>query len=527
MNRYLYSFLLAAISTLTTTAQQWYPLYQGPIPNNLTDTTPELYAGQPNDVDWYFKVTKPMIQVFTPAKEKANGTALLLFPGGGYGGLAWKTEGTNMSKTFNEKGITCFIVKYRLPNHAIQTNAEQVPLSDAIAAMYWVKQHAQQYNIDTTKIGAIGFSAGGHLAATFANLAPINAKPAFSILVYPVITMQQPLTHMGSRTALLGQQPTPDSIDRYSNELQVTDHTPPTYITHTGDDNVVPVQNSIALYEALQRHQINSELHLFPTGNHGFILHQPTSQWLDPMIKWLNAIGMTKPDIDGTGRHVILTFDDASQSHYSTIPSMLKQFNFGATFYVCEFPPDFADSTKYMTWPQMRQLSKMGYEIANHTGHHTGITGLPAKEAESETAFIEAKCKQWGIPKPTSFCYPGYGTDSAFLPILKKHGYQTARTGGDRPWNPKTDHPYYVPAYTINGNNPAYFYNALSQATTDNVIVFCVHGVPDNAHDWVSTPPEIFRQYLQYLHDHHFTVTSMRDYLKKYPQRVIAGPSHP
>jgi peptidoglycan/xylan/chitin deacetylase (PgdA/CDA1 family) len=220
------------------------------------------------------------------------------------------------------------------------------------------------------------------------------------------------------------------------------------------------------------------------------------------------------PNINEKGKTVILTFDDASQSHYSIIPAMLRKYGFGATFYICEFPPDFADSNKYMNWRQIAALSKMGYEIGNHTWHHAVIKGLSDSAVQSEVGYIEQQCLEYGIPKPTSFCYPAYVTDSAIFPLLKQHGYLTARTGGDRPWEPKKDNPYLAPSYTIKGNYPAYFYNALAQATKENVIVFCIHGVPDKAHDWVNTPPEVFAVYLQYLHDHHFKVLSMRSYTR-------------
>lgn len=223
------------------------------------------------------------------------------------------------------------------------------------------------------------------------------------------------------------------------------------------------------------------------------------------------------PNIDGHGKTVVLSFDDASHSHYSVVPAMLKKYGFGATFYICEFPPDFADSSKYMNWRQIKTLSDMGYEIGNHTWHHAAVNTLTDSAKESEVNYIDLQCQKYGIPKPTSFCYPGYVTDNAIFPVLKRHGYLTARAGGDRPWEPKTDNPYLVPCYTINGttNKPLYFYDALARATKDNVIVFCIHGVPDNAHSWVDTKPEVFAVYLKYLHDHHFKVTSMRAYTKE------------
>jgi peptidoglycan/xylan/chitin deacetylase (PgdA/CDA1 family) len=208
---------------------------------------------------------------------------------------------------------------------------------------------------------------------------------------------------------------------------------------------------------------------------------------------------------------IVLTFDDASQSHYSFIAPLLKQYGFGATFYVCEFPPDFIDSSKYMNWRQIQELSKMGFEIGNHTWHHRRLPGLTEGELNTELSYIEQKCDSLHIPAMHSFCYPAYDTDSAAIPILRHHGYTTARTGGDHPYEIKKDDPMYVPSYTIVGENRDYFYNAIKQTGKDKAVVFTVHGVPDNAHEWVTTPQEVFKEYLQYLYDHRYRVIAMKD----------------
>ena len=207
---------------------------------------------------------------------------------------------------------------------------------------------------------------------------------------------------------------------------------------------------------------------------------------------------------------IVLTFDDACISHYMFVAPLLKQYHFGATFYVCEFP-GYPDSTKYMSWEQIRQLSKMGFEIGNHTWHHRNLPGLTKDELNTELSYIEKKCDSLGISKLHSFCYPAYHTDSAAIPILKEHGYTTARTGGDRPYDVKHDDPLYVPSYTIKGEDRDFFYNALKQADRQKVIVFTIHGVPDIAHPWVNTPPEVFKEYMQYLYDHHYRVIAMRN----------------
>ncbi|MBS1663656.1 MAG: alpha/beta hydrolase [Bacteroidetes bacterium] len=284
--------LLATLLSLTVVAQSWEQLYNGRAPGNLTDTVSEKRNGTPEAPELFRSVMTPMVQVFRPAKP--NGTGILIFPGGSYSVLVWKFEGINTARALCEKGITCFIVKYRLPDHRYQEHAEDVPLADAVAAMRWVKARSAEFQLDTNRIGCIGFSAGGHLAATFANLAPPDARAKFAILVYPVISMQDGLTHAVSRQQLLGPNPSPAAENRYSNERQVTENTPPCYITHTQDDKVVPVENSIRMYQALTAHHVTAEMHLYPTGDHGFLLKLPIPEWRDPMLKWLQSISYNK-----------------------------------------------------------------------------------------------------------------------------------------------------------------------------------------------------------------------------------------
>jgi peptidoglycan/xylan/chitin deacetylase (PgdA/CDA1 family) len=212
---------------------------------------------------------------------------------------------------------------------------------------------------------------------------------------------------------------------------------------------------------------------------------------------------------------VVLTFDDAPQSHYSFVAPLLKQFGFGATFYVCEFPGVYPDSTISMNWRQIGELYNMGFEIGNHTWHHKHVAGLVAGLKEpalvKELAYIEDKCDSLGIPKLTSFCYPAYTTDTLAVRVLKQRGYTNARTGNDRPYDPKKDDPFYIPSYTISKDKKELFYKALQDAKEGQIVVFCFHGIPDNPHPWVSNDPDTFKEYMQYLHDHHYRVIAMRD----------------
>lgn len=212
---------------------------------------------------------------------------------------------------------------------------------------------------------------------------------------------------------------------------------------------------------------------------------------------------------------VVLTFDDGVVSHATYVAPLLKKYHFGATFFVCEFPPDFADKTKYMSWEQIAEINKMGFEIGNHTWHHTHVNKMHHAKFIEELEYIENKCKEYHIPKPVSFAYPGYATSDSSLIILKEKGYQFARAGYDRPYDPEKDHPYLIPGFTSVKDKQQLIFDAFKHAEKGKIVVLTIHGVPDTAHDWVTTPQEQFETYLKYLKDNHFTVIAMRD-LEKY-----------
>ncbi|MEQ8878490.1 MAG: polysaccharide deacetylase family protein [Cyclobacteriaceae bacterium] len=212
---------------------------------------------------------------------------------------------------------------------------------------------------------------------------------------------------------------------------------------------------------------------------------------------------------------VVLTFDDAPVSQYSVVAPLLRDFGFGATYFVCEFPPNYQDSTLYMNWRQIKALDKMGFEIANHTHTHANITRLSQTEFNAELEYIENKCDSLGIQIPRNFAYPGYSLNGDILEYLREKDYRMARAGGSRPYDPLRDHPYLIPSWATNENNKAEIMEALHEARDGKVVVLTLHGVPDIEHPWVNTPPELFREYLQYLADNEYTVISMRD-LEKY-----------
>jgi peptidoglycan/xylan/chitin deacetylase (PgdA/CDA1 family) len=210
---------------------------------------------------------------------------------------------------------------------------------------------------------------------------------------------------------------------------------------------------------------------------------------------------------------VILTFDDAVLSHYTNVAPMLKKYGFGATFFVCEFggKPDFSDKTKYMTWEQIAELNKMGFEIGNHTQHHTHVNKLDSTKLTAELAYIEQKCAEYHIPKPVSFAYPGYDTSRRALKVLKAMGYRYARAGWDRVYDPAKDQPLLMPGYTTHTETAPAGLDILKQAKDGKIAVLTIHGVPDDAHPWVTTSPEVLVGYFKFLKENHYKVIAMRD----------------
>jgi peptidoglycan/xylan/chitin deacetylase (PgdA/CDA1 family) len=219
---------------------------------------------------------------------------------------------------------------------------------------------------------------------------------------------------------------------------------------------------------------------------------------------------------------VVLTFDDAVSTHASFVAPLLKKYGFGATFFVCEFPPDFDDKQKYMSWDQIRELHEMGFEIGNHTGMHTHVNEIDKEHIIRELEYLEDQCSQYGIPQPRTFAYPAYETDPDALEILLEKGYLFARVGGSRSYNPEADHPYLIPSYSTTGDDRERVLKAIQEAKDGKIVVLTIHGVPDYAHDWVSTPPELFEEYLQFLSDNQYTVLSLKD-LEQYINPAKAG----
>jgi acetyl esterase/lipase len=275
------------------------------IPGSLKSDTyveePTVANGEPTQ---FVRVTEPNLTVLLPAPEKATGVAVLICPGGGYTALAFSHEGYAIARWLNDNGIAGIILKYRLPSDMIMKDKSIGPLQDAQEAMRTIRRNAVSWNINPKKIGVIGFSAGGHLASTLSthyaekvydSKDTTSARPDFSLLIYPVITFDASFTHAGSRRNLVGENPSEETIKHFSNELQITDKTPPAFLVHSGDDKAVPVKNSIVYYQGLQKYNIPSELHVFQKGGHGYGLsvdNGTQSAWPGLCISWLKSAGI-------------------------------------------------------------------------------------------------------------------------------------------------------------------------------------------------------------------------------------------
>jgi acetyl esterase/lipase len=245
----------------------------------------------------------PAITIHLPEPEKATGSAVVVFPGGGYQHLANDHEGRQIAEWFNARGVAAFVLRYRLGpryHHPIE-------LGDAQRAIRTVRANAAEWVIDPQRIGIMGFSAGGHLASTASThfdagnaaavdpIERVSCRPDFSVLCYPVVTFMPPYDHVGSRTNLLGENPSDELVEYLSNDRQVTADTPPTFLFHTTDDPVVPVENSLLYFGALRKAGVPAEMHIYAHGPHGvgLLLNDPVlGTWSDHLEVWLRESGI-------------------------------------------------------------------------------------------------------------------------------------------------------------------------------------------------------------------------------------------
>jgi acetyl esterase/lipase len=284
------------------------PLWpEGKIPNSISSGEKEKWDSL--DILWVRNVQVPAISVYFPTKKTATGQAVVICPGGGYNNLAYNWEGSDPARWLAAKGIVAIVLKYRLPEPKSNVNPTLSPLMDAKRAIRIARFYAGKWGIQKNKIGIMGFSAGGHLASTAGthfdagissaadSIEQQSSRPDFMVLVYPVISMSKNIMHRGSRNRLIGQNPDSATAKLYSNELQVTKDTPPTFLLHTTDDRTVPVENSLLFYQALKDNGVAAEMHIFPKGGHGFAMgtgYGAVEKWMDICHEWIMELEKEK-----------------------------------------------------------------------------------------------------------------------------------------------------------------------------------------------------------------------------------------
>ncbi len=276
-------------------------LWSGKIPGAIPNSNYKQTVDSENNWTKMRFITNPTLDMYPAPKEKATGTAVIICPGGSYWGLAISHEGKEIAQWLNSLGVTAFVLKYRLPDDAIMTDKSVGPLQDGQEAIRLVRRHAKEWGINSAKIGIMGFSAGGHLASTISThfnekvyevTDSTSARPDFSLLIYPVISMEESITHKGSQMNLLGGNPSSERVKYFSNELQVNAETPPAFLVHSIDDGTVQVQNSIGYAIAMEKNHVPCELHIYQSGGHGYGLGKSKnteSSWPESCRKWLES----------------------------------------------------------------------------------------------------------------------------------------------------------------------------------------------------------------------------------------------
>lgn len=296
MKKFILIFLFAS----PIMAQDFLPLYPAGIPNSKPVVNKQKATKGADGIERISDVSVPTYRFFPAPASKNPQSCVVICPGGGYRILASSHEGYDIAAKFNEIGVSALVLYYRLPADSAQVEKKYAPLQDAQAAIALVRTNAAKWNIDPAKVGIMGFSAGGHLAATASthfnkdytgSLSSANLRPDFSILLYPVISMR-PFGHGGSKQSLLGKNPTEEELALFSNEEQVTAQTPRAFIVHASDDNAVPLKNSLLYAERLTANKVPVDLHVYAKGGHGFGLNNKTTSgdlWFDRLITWMKA----------------------------------------------------------------------------------------------------------------------------------------------------------------------------------------------------------------------------------------------
>lgn len=288
-------------------SQQVIPLYKDSIPDSKPAANLEKTTIEKGGIVIIRNISIPTLSIFLPPKNIANGTAVIICPGGGYWVNAIKHEGTDVAKEFVKKGIAALVLKYRIPDDRTMINTGIGPLQDIEQAMLLARSHSKEWNIDIDRVGVMGFSAGGHLASTLGthyndvvinNPGNISLRPDFMLLVYPVITTDTLINKRELFEKLLGKAADEKLMQKYSNEKRVTPETPPAFITQSTDDEY-SVMNSMIFYEALIKNKVKAELHLYQGGGHGYGMNNKTTKdkWMERCLNWMESNGWLKKNL--------------------------------------------------------------------------------------------------------------------------------------------------------------------------------------------------------------------------------------
>ena len=290
--------------SVTLHAQTIFPLYEGVIPNSQPHQNMEYSLANKTVDSMVYRVSEPTLRIFLPTKECFRRTAVIICPGGGYGSLLTKREGSDVAVRFSEMGVVAFVLKYRLPDVRTLKDPSIGPLQDLQTAIKIVRNRAKEWDIDPTRIGVMGFSAGGHLAASSGvhgnkywvdnSMVDINVRPNFMLLINPVISFTESIGHKGSRDNLLGKKPSRKQIHFFSNELNVDFQTPPTFLAHNNTDTVVAVENSLSFFEAIRTQGIQTEIHIYGKGEHGLLTWPLFNEWFGRCLNWMEGNGYLK-----------------------------------------------------------------------------------------------------------------------------------------------------------------------------------------------------------------------------------------
>ena len=484
----------------------------------------------------------PSVLVRHIRDDKTPRPAVLVIPGGGYSVVCDSTEGVPIANRFDELGYQTFVLHYRVigdrPANPDVPYPPMAALQDAVRAMRLIRANADAWGAVPSAIAVCGFSAGGHLAAALGTISDAvdaangdqfdaeSPVPDALILCYPVILSDR-FGHKGSRDNFFGRPTTPAEDALFSLDRHVTEATPPAFLWTTPEDTLVPMENSMAFFDAMRGHGRPCDLHVFAHGPHGMQLgygRHDIANWPQMASDFLrDTCGFRLPDAPCPGT-VVLTFDDCPKSHLRRVAPLLREYGFGATFFITRFSDDWRaeHGDTLLSLEEIRRLSDMGFEIGNHTWSHSGdLDSLSPAEAAAQIDRLDDWLASGGIPRPRVFAYPGGPYRPGIVPILRERGYVAARTadGGLPAWRPALDDPFRLPARPIAEGADHAFHQLMhgpnpDDVPTDAVPVYVFHGVPDRVHPWVNTEPATFAKFLAFLHGRGYRCTSLSDVLK-------------